>query len=248
LVAAGVFAFTRFAQQRDRRVILVAIAVVATVLTQREILKQQGYMLWFAPVLAGGALVTLAAMAVRRLAAPAMGLLVCLLLLAPAAYARTTWLAHVQGTFPAAGPHQAIGAGEFGVNEKAASIDRHLIGYIRAHRPGTRWAVFTDAAPTAAPMILMGLDAGAVAGYSGVDPALDGPGLARLLARGQARYVVLGGAYASRGGNLATKATLRACREVPAEAWHGPKPSPYALVLFDCVGRERALSAQEGSQ
>ncbi|HTD57451.1 MAG TPA: hypothetical protein VK672_01025, partial [Solirubrobacteraceae bacterium] len=120
---------------------------------------------------------------------------------------------------------------------------RNLIGYVTTHRPGTHWAVLTDAAPTAAPMILLGLPAGAIAGYSGTDPALDGAGLARLVARGWARYVVLGGAYASRGGNLATKAVLRSCPQVPAPAWHGPTPSPYELVLFDCRGRERALSA-----
>jgi hypothetical protein len=82
-----------------------------------------------------------------------------------------------------------------------------------------------------------------MAGYSGTDPALDGAGLAHLVAQGWARYVVLGGAYATRGGNLATKAVLRSCPQVPAAAWHGPKPSPYELVLFDCSGREQALSA-----
>ena len=85
--------------------------------------------------------------------------------------------------------------------------------------------------------------AGAIAGYSGTDPVLTGPGLARLVARDEARYVVLGGAYASRGGDLATRAVLRACRHVPARAWHGPVPtSIYTLVLFDCAGRERQLS------
>jgi 4-amino-4-deoxy-L-arabinose transferase-like glycosyltransferase len=244
MVGAGAFALTRFAQQRDWRVVLLVVAVVATVVVQREILDYQHYMRWLVPVLFGGVALALAAMTVQRLVAPATALLVCLLLVAPATYARTAWLAHVQGTFPAAGPHQAIGSGKFGINEKAALVDRNLIAYVRLHGPGTRWAVLTDAAPTAAPMILMGLKAGAMAGYSGIDPALDGPGLARLVVRGWARYVVLGGAYASRGGNLATKATLSACREVPAAAWHGPKPSPYALVLFDCAGRERALSAQ----
>ncbi|HWX87637.1 MAG TPA: hypothetical protein VNX67_05640, partial [Solirubrobacteraceae bacterium] len=119
--------------------------------------------------------------------------------------------------------------------------------YVSTHHPAARWPVLAVAAPTAAPMILLGLPAGAMAGYSGTDPTLDGPGLARLVATRQARYVVLGGAYASRGGNLATKAVLRACPQVPAAAWHGPRPSPYELVLFDCAGRERALSAPAGA-
>jgi 4-amino-4-deoxy-L-arabinose transferase-like glycosyltransferase len=246
MVGAGALAFTRFATSRDRRALLLVVAVAATVVAQREILEYQHYMRWFLPVLAVGTLVCAAAMAVRRLAAPAMALLVCLLLAAPAAYAGTTWLARVEGTFPAAGPHQATGSGVYGVNERSARVNRNLIAYVRAHRPETRWAILTDASPTAAPLILLGLPAGAIAGYSGTDPALDGPGLARLLAAGLARYVVLGGAYASRGGNLATKAVLRACKQVPAAAWHGPRPSPYQLVLFDCKGRERALEASAG--
>ena len=34
------------------------------------------------------------------------------------------------------------------------------------------------------------------------------PSLARLVPRGEARYVVLGGAYAERGGNAATEAVI----------------------------------------
>ena len=120
--------------------------------------------------------------------------------------------------------------------------DRALVAYVRDHAPGTRWAVLTDASETAAPFILMGLDAGALAGYSGTDPALDGPGLARLVAKGQARYVALGGEFSTRGGNGATAATLGACRQLPPALWAGARTG-HGLVLFDCAGRERALSS-----
>ncbi len=243
MIAAGCVAFARFARERDWRVVLPTLAVVLTVVVQVSILHYQHYMQWFAPVLIAGAAVALAAMAVRRLVVPALGLLVCLLLVAPAEYSRTTWLAPVDGTFAAAGPHQSTGDGGFGINATDLGFDRNLIHYVSAHRPGTRWSVLTVAAPTAAPMILLGSPAGALAGYSGTDPVLTGPSLARLVSRGEARYVVLGGAYSSRGGNLASKAVLRDCRQVPYQAWHGPVPSPYEPVLFDCAGHERALSA-----
>jgi 4-amino-4-deoxy-L-arabinose transferase-like glycosyltransferase len=243
MFAAGAFALAHFARCRDwRALLLLPCAVGATIAAQLAILSHQHYMQWFAPVLIAGAAIAMCAMAVRRLAGPAMAVLVMLLLIAPAAYASTTWLARVQGTFPAAGPHQASGSGKFGVNGKSMRVYRNMIRYVSTHKPGTRWAVLTDAAPTAAPLILLGLPAGAMAGYSGIDPALDGPGLAHLIALGEARYVVLGGAYASRGGNLATKAALHVCPQVPFAAWHGPPPAPYELVLFDCAGRERALS------
>jgi 4-amino-4-deoxy-L-arabinose transferase-like glycosyltransferase len=243
MVGAGAVAFARFARERDWRVVLLVAAVGATLAAQLAVIGYQHYLGRLVPFLVAGAVIALCAMAVRRLAGPAMAFLVCVLLLAPAAYARTTWLAPVQGTFPAAGPHQATGDGRYGASEKSMRIYRNLIHYVSTHHPGTRWALLTVAAPTAAPMMLLGLPAGALAGYSGIDPVLDGRGLAQLVARGEARYVTLGGAYASRGGNLATKAVLRACPQVPAAAWHGPKPSPYELVLFDCAGRQRALSA-----
>jgi 4-amino-4-deoxy-L-arabinose transferase-like glycosyltransferase len=242
MVGAGAVAFTGFARDRDWSLILLPCAVVATVAAQLAIVDHQDYVHWLAPFLIVGAALGVCATIVRRLAGAAMALLVCLLLIAPAVYARTTWLARVQGTFPAAGPHQATGSGEYGSSERSMQIYRNMMRYVSTHHPGTRWAVLTVAAPTAAPMMLLGLQAGALAGYSGTDPVLGGPGLARLVASRKARYVALGGAYASRGGNLATKAVLRACPQVPAAAWHGPKPSPYELVLFDCAGRERALS------
>jgi 4-amino-4-deoxy-L-arabinose transferase-like glycosyltransferase len=244
MVGAGAFALTRFAKQRSWGVLLLPCAVGATVAAQIAVLDYQHYLRWFIPVLIGGAAVLVLAMAARRLAAPAMGLLVCLLLFAPAVYAKTTWLAPVEGTFPAAGPHQAAGEGGVGLNAIDLRIYRNLVRYVDSHHPGRRWSVLTVAAPTAAPMILLGSPAGALAGYSGTDPTLNGPGLAHLVAKGEARYVVLGGAYASRGGNLATKAVLHVCRLVPYHAWHGPHPSTYELALFDCAGRERALEAQ----
>ena len=90
---------------------------------------------------------------------------------------------------------------------------------------------------------LLGLDAGSLAGYSGTDAALDGRGLAQLVSRGEARYVVLGGEFSRRGGNRATAAVLRACRQLPTTAWQGADVAFQGLVLFDCAGRERELAA-----
>jgi hypothetical protein len=118
-----------------------------------------------------------------------------------------------------------------------------LLDYLGAHNPSARWNVLTEASNTAAPMILLGHDAGAMGGYSGNDPALNGLGLARLVARQEARYVALGGAYSERGGNAASSAVIESCRVIPAVAWQ-PRPiNPNALLLYDCAGRERALRA-----
>ena len=98
-------------------------------------------------------------LAARRFAAPAIGvrLLLCCCV-APAAYSATTWRAPVEGTFPAAGPKQATGAGGFGVDSKDLRVYRALMGYVTTHHPGSRWALLTVAANTSAPFILMGLE------------------------------------------------------------------------------------------
>jgi 4-amino-4-deoxy-L-arabinose transferase-like glycosyltransferase len=246
MAGAGVVALVKLS--RGPRLLwalaLAPCAVGATVLVQIVLLHREHYMLWFVPLLLAGAAAGVGVMlTVRRLAAPAMAFVFCLLLVAPAAYSTTTWRAPVEGTFPAAGPKQARGAGGFGINSKDLKVYRALMGYVQSHHPGSRWALLTVAANTSAPFILMGLDAGAVGGYSGTDPALDGPGLARLIARGQARYVLLGGEFSTRGGNRATRAVLRACHQLPDQAWHAEGGSSLGFTLFDCAGEERALSA-----
>jgi len=199
---------------------------------------------WFRPALIVGCAVgVMAALALRRVAKPALALTMCLLLIAPGAYAASTWEFPVEGTFPAAGPRAAGSVGQLGIDPPGLQVSKALAVYVTAHRPGTRWDVLTEASDTAAPMILLGYDAGAMGGYSGNDPALDGPSLARLVERGEARYVALGGAYSERGGNAATSAVIKACTVVPAAAWQPRPVNPNALLLFDCAGRERALRA-----
>jgi 4-amino-4-deoxy-L-arabinose transferase-like glycosyltransferase len=222
---------------------LAALAILGTLAVQIVLLHREQYLLWLIPVLIGGCALALGLLAaVRALTAPAMAVAFSLLLIAPTAYATTTWLAPVEGTFPAAGPKSAAGAGGLDVSPKTVAIDRALARYVLANRPGTRWALLTVASDQAAPLILMGLDAGALGGYSGTDPAVDGPKLAEMVRRGEARYVLLGGEYSTRGGNKATDAVLRACKQVTTQQWHSPDPYPNGLTLFDCAGREAQLA------
>jgi 4-amino-4-deoxy-L-arabinose transferase-like glycosyltransferase len=248
MAGAGAGAFVKLARgSLARRLLglaLTAGALASTGLVEAVLMHREHYMVWFIPVLAIGCAVGfLALAALRRLAAPAVALMFLLVLVAPAAYASTTWLAPVEGTFPVAGPKAFAGTGGYGVNEHDLAIDHALLVYVYTHHPGSRWALLSVASDTSSPLILMGLDAGALGGYSGTDPAVDGPQLAHMVRSGQARYVLLGGEYSLRGGNLATKAVLRACRELPPSTWSSPVGYPYGLVLFDCAGDENALAA-----
>jgi 4-amino-4-deoxy-L-arabinose transferase-like glycosyltransferase len=269
MAGAGAVAFATLAHGRRHRrgralgVALAALAIATTAIAQAVLLHRERYMQWFIPVLVVGAGIGMCAhalLALRgqasdgparptrpsladRLATPALLATFALLLVAPAAYSTTSWLAPADGTFPTAGPRHVAGDGGYGINAKDLSIDAALSAYVTTHHPGSRWALLTVASNTAAPMILFGLRAGALGGYSGNDPALDGPDLARLIARRQARYVLLGGEYSLRGGNRATVAVLRACRELAPSQWNSPLRYPLGLVLFDCAGRERSLAA-----
>ncbi len=246
MAGAGAAALVELARGRHRLwgLALAAGALATTVLVEVVLMHREHYATSFVPVLAIGTAVGFAALiALRRLAAPAVALVLLLLLIVPARYAATTWLAPVEGTFAAAGPKAFAGSGGYGVNAHDLAIDRALLDYVATHRPGSRWALLTVASDTGSPLMLLGLDVGALGGYSGVDPAVDGPQLARLVSSGQARYVLLGGEYSLRGGNRATQAVLRACKELAPWVWHSPVGYPYGLVLFDCARDERALAA-----
>ncbi len=246
MTGLGIVALARLSRGPHRAVGIGVslLAIAATVGVESVLMHRMGYRLWFIPILIVGAGAgAVALLAKRSLAGPALGFTLVVLLVMPAAYSASTWLAPVEGTFPAAGPKQTPGVGGVGIDGASLAIDRALMSYVRANRPGSRWDLLTVASDTAAPMILMGLHAGAIGGYSGTDPSLDGASLARLVAEGKARYVLLGGSYSTRGGDLATAAVARACKELKPSQWGSPIPYPLGRTLFDCAGREAQLAA-----
>ncbi len=245
MIGAGAITFAELGRRRGWLLALAPLAVGATVAVQLVLLHRDDYMHWFVPVLITAAtLGMLALIALKRLASAAVALTLAVLLIAPAAYATTTWGAPVEGTFPAAGPHAAAGLGPNGIKASNQRVELQLLHYIEGQGPGSRWSLLAVSSVTAAPFILLGANAGSLGGYSGTDPALNGRQFARLVARREARYVLLGGAYASRGGNGATVAVLQACKEVPESTWRHVRYLTYfSLVLFDCQGRARQLAA-----
>ncbi len=252
MAGIGLYSLLRLCARRPpyAGLVLAAATVISTVAVEIVLMHRYEYLHWYVPVLAvaaAGCLVALLAATVlkrRRAAGVAAVAAVALLLVVPAGYASTTWLAPVQSTFPAAGPKQYAGWGGVGLDARAVAIDRALLGYVRNHGATKRYELMTVSMPTAASFVLMGANVSGLAGYSGVDPVLDGRGLAKLVERGDARYVLLGGEYSTRGGNGATHATLAACRELAPFEWGSPDPYPQGLTLFDCRGRERQLAEQ----
>ncbi len=257
MVGIGVWAIVDLCRRpagtdRFLGIAMATLAVGATLVAEIVLMHRYHYLRWLIPVLAVAAivcLVVLAAAALRRRRGPAVAIALAaalgLLIVVPAGYSSTTWLAPVQSTFPAAGPKQAAGQGGIGLDPKDQSVNLAILHYVRTHGVTQPYELFTVSAPTAAPMVLLGYKVSNLAGYSGSDPVLDGPQLARLVERGEARYVLLGGEYSSRGGNKATKAVLAACRELAPFEWKSPAiPGAGGLVLFDCGADAAKLAAQ----
>ncbi len=191
-----------------------------------------------------------------RVARTAIVAAVAMLLVAPAIYSATVWQVPVNGTFPVAGPYIEDDVESLGIPLDQVPIYRQLLVYVRAHQPASRWDVLTQGATTAAPLTLLGGRVGALGGYGTIDPVLEPPALAQLVARGEIRYVALGGGYATRGGNASSTVVAAACTPVAPAKWRSPQnigspghPSivyPHGgwnLQLYDCAGRSREIVA-----
>ncbi len=243
LAGAGLVAIARAAPRRAR--LLLIAATLATAIVQVLLLHHAHYLAIWQLLLIPLALAAVIA-AVRAQFSPAsLAAVFALLLFAPSAYSATTWRAPVQGTFPAAGPRVVDGNGGAALSRAQLASDDSLMRFILAHGANGRFQLLTQASLTADSPILLGLRAAAIGGYGGVDPALDGRGLAHLVASGQARYLLLGGSYAYLGGNRASTAAARVCPQVPLAAWGGTLAHESEGVnLVDCAGRERELAAQ----
>jgi 4-amino-4-deoxy-L-arabinose transferase-like glycosyltransferase len=243
MVGAGLAAMQRPRRPWSR--VLVAAAVLANVAVQIALLHHAHYLGIWQVLLAPAALAGLVALALSRFRRASLAAILAISLFAPTVYAATTWRRPVEGTFPAAGPNAVGGNGGAELSREQLTTDLALMRYILSHGAGGRFQLLTVASLTADSPILLGLRAAALGGYGGVDPTLDGRGLARLVASGQARYLLLGGSYAYLGGNAASRAAARVCPQVPFALWEGARANASeGLYLVDCAGRARELRQQ----
>jgi 4-amino-4-deoxy-L-arabinose transferase-like glycosyltransferase len=231
--------------QQWRSYLLILAAALITAVVQILLLHQAHYLgTWQLLLIPVTAAVLVAVMLCRASPASLFALL-AVLLVAPTAYATTTWRRPVEGTFPAAGPRAVGGNGGAELSRTQLATDEAVMRLVLSHGTGGRFQLLTEASLTADSPILLGLRASALGGYGGVDPALDGPGLARLVASGQARYLLLGGSYAYLGGNTAIRAAAHVCPQVPLAAWDGTLAhAREGLYLVDCAGRAPELARQ----
>jgi 4-amino-4-deoxy-L-arabinose transferase-like glycosyltransferase len=243
MTGAGLAATARPRRRSSR--LLIAAAVLATAVVQIMLLHRAHYLAIWQILLAPVSLGALITVKLTRFSQASLLATLGVMLVAPLAYATTTWRQPVEGTFPAAGPRVVAGNGGAELSRAQLAADDGVMRYVLSHGAGGRFQLLTEASLTADSPILLGLRAAALGGYGGVDPALDGVGLARLVSSGQARYLLLGGSYAYLGGNAASRAAARVCPQVPLVDWNGVKAhTTEGVYLVDCAGRARALAAQ----
>jgi 4-amino-4-deoxy-L-arabinose transferase-like glycosyltransferase len=253
MVGVGLAAIVRLARSSRpgprRSAVLMLVAVLSTVVVQILLLHHAHYLAIWQVLLGPAATVALLAalLALRRgrHCTASLVAVLAVLLVAPTAFAASTWRHPVEGTFPAAGPRAVDGNGGAELSRPQLATADSLMRYLLTHGADGRFQLLTQASLSADSLILLGLRASAFGGYGGVDPALDGPGLARLVASGQARYVLLGGSYDYLGGNAASRAAARVCPQVPLAAWGGELANTTeGEYLVDCAGRARELEEQ----
>jgi 4-amino-4-deoxy-L-arabinose transferase-like glycosyltransferase len=246
MVGAGAVAIASLASSRspNRALLgyaLAVVAIVANVGVQLLLIRREGDPLWWQIPLVLLSTAALAAIPfVRRRAGLAIAAAVALALVAPMVYSFSVWLAPVEGTFPVAGPYNYAGPGGIGVGRVTEHAYRGLIAFLAAHGETERYPLLTESSDQAGPLMLLGLRASPIGGYGASDPSLSGAGLAGLVASGQARYLLIGGPYAGRGGNGATTAARLVCPEIPQAYWGagtGQGTTPQAgSYLVDCRG------------
>jgi 4-amino-4-deoxy-L-arabinose transferase-like glycosyltransferase len=248
MVGAGAVALGSLARSPESRralrgFLLMVATVAGSVAVQLVLIDREGDPLWWRiplVVLSVGALLAIPLAKAR--AGWAVAVAIGALLVAPTVYSFSVWLAPVDGTFPAAGPYSHAGYGGIGFSAVDVRAYRGLINYLEGSGATQPYALLTQSSDQASPLILLGLAASAEGGYGAGDPALSNTRLAELVASGSARYVMIDGPYASRGGNTAITAARLVCPEIPEFVWAPPgSPSLQGSFLVDCAGRTAQL-------
>ncbi len=246
MVGAGAVALCALVRDPTRRqalrgYALAAAAIAGTLAVQIILIDREGDPTWWRiplVLLCAGALVAIPLARGRAAWAVAVG--VGTLLVAPMAYSFSVWLAPVSGTFPAAGPYSYAGHGGVGLTALGLRVDRGLIRYLHTDGATEPYVLLTQSSDQASSLILLGLRASAEGGYNTTDPALSRDRLATLVADHKARYVLIAGIYATRGGNAASTAARLVCPEVPARIWAAGTDG-YGSYLVDCHGKAAEL-------
>jgi 4-amino-4-deoxy-L-arabinose transferase-like glycosyltransferase len=254
LVGAG------FKQLTETR-ILAPIAVVAGVLTEVAVLRDNPASLtWLPALLITGGIVAALALACLPKRAVVLGAVIGTLLIAPAAWSAQTLGHATNGTFPAGGPQttgaafgmggpggfpaggpQTAGAtagmrGPGGGGGRFGGGDASLtavVSYAKSHGGG---AVAVASQNGAGVQVIDGANVAAIGGFSGNESQVTPQWLAQAVRDGKIRYVLASGQGGFSDGRTGS-------RDVMAAVEQTCSPVSGVSGLYDCTGHEAALGA-----
>lgn len=225
---------------------LLPAALLGTAAVQAMMLAAYpAYARWMVPVIAGGAILAVAALVLVRVrvrratetrwrlghAATVVGL--CALLVAPTVWSVISVQAGGNSQLPAAGPAEQDGffgggppdganhAGDaVQTPEREGQANSGLIAYLTANRGTTTYLVAVPSAMGASGIILQtGAPVMAMGGFTGSDPILTAARVAQLVKDGTVRYFLLGGFGGTGGQASASQWVTSNCAPVPADRY-----------------------------
>jgi 4-amino-4-deoxy-L-arabinose transferase-like glycosyltransferase len=238
---AGIGVASLIAERRE----LLAAALLLTAAWQAYI--QYDYVAWASPdwrtwlyVAAPCAVVVaILGLTLRRAAIATLPLALAALLATPAAWALSTVLVPTNVASPKADIAALVEP------PQPPTVDRsRLLAFLRANHRGERFALAVPNAVQAAPLVVRsGLPVMAMGGYLGTDPILTPEQLARVVERGELRFVMLGGyslrpvderqqefaAWVRRHGKLIDPALWRGTASGTMPPGHYTRPQLYDL-------------------
>jgi len=169
------------------------------------------------------------------LSVPTLALGLAALLAMPTAWALSTVLVRGNVGFPAADLAALAGDEDTtawrlrGASIRAAAVEK-LVAFLDANRGDERFLLATTNARLAAPIIIAtGAPVMAMGGFSGNDPILAPEDLARRIAAGEVRFVLIatsrdyGAAVDGRGASVLTDWVRQNGRLVEGERWRAPR-------------------------
>jgi 4-amino-4-deoxy-L-arabinose transferase-like glycosyltransferase len=252
LAGVGVVALARDGRRAGPWAALPLLAVVFTAWLQVALLHRSDYLPWLvgvvvgATVAAGIGLVALAVFPEWRLrgvvATATLAVAAAGFLAAPAAWARSTQKAAVNGVFPGAGPSY-FGGRAFGGPRGGATADIDVaLAYVEAHGAASRFPLIVSSEQEAAPYVIAGKPVSSMGGFTGRETVLTNAYLASLLRSGEARYFLLGGQGGIGPGGAANAAATTIsslCAAVPGVG--------SGATLYDCAGKGDAIAQLPGN-
>ena len=146
-----------------------------------------------------------------------------------------------------AGASRARGAAGFGGGTASTASITAALKYVESHGATSRFGLIVQNEQEAATAVIAGEPVASLGGFTGRETVLTNSYLARLIARHEARYFLLGGQSGVGGpggtSNAAVSTITSICKAVSITgSTAGSASSGASATLYDCAGKAKAIA------